>query len=92
MSFADRRFSHVLNEENVNNSLIMIQPTLMSYMVDTPPQSALLDGVSIKRDMILLLDTFFHVLIFHGELVAQRGKQGYQDQEGYENFKDQGAS
>ena len=32
---------HVLNEEDVNNSLIMIQPTLMSYTFDTPPQPVL---------------------------------------------------
>lgn len=79
---------HILNEEDVNNSLIMIQPTLMSYTFDTPPQPVLLDSVSIKHDVILLLDTFFHILIFHGELVAQWRKQGYQDQEGYENFKE----
>ncbi|KAJ3546914.1 hypothetical protein NMY22_g1855 [Coprinellus aureogranulatus] len=81
-------YRHVLNEEDVNNSLIMIQPTLMSYTFDTPPQPVLLDSVSIKHDVILLLDTFFHILIFHGELVAQWRKQGYQDQEGYENFKE----
>jgi protein transport protein SEC23 len=79
---------HILNEEDVNNSLIMIQPTLMSYTFDTPPQPVLLDSVSIKHDVVLLLDTFFHILIFHGELVAQWRKQGYQDQEGYENFKE----
>ncbi|KAF8830538.1 hypothetical protein HHX47_DHR2000920 [Lentinula edodes] len=79
---------HVLNEEDVNNSLIMIQPTLMSYTFDTPPQPVLLDSVSIKPDVVLLLDTFFHILIWHGEVVAQWRKQGYQDQEGYENFKE----
>lgn len=79
---------HVLNEEDVNNSLIMIQPTLMSYTFDVPPQPVLLDSVSIKPDVILLLDTFFHILIFHGETVAQWRKAGYQDQEGYENFKE----
>jgi protein transport protein SEC23 len=60
----------------------------MSYTFDTPPQPVLLDSVSIKHDVILLLDTFFHILIFHGELVAQWRKQGYQDQEGYDNFKE----
>jgi len=80
--------SHILNEEDVNNSLIMIQPTLMSYTFDTAPQPVLLDSVSIKHDVILLLDTFFHILIFHGEQVAQWRKQGYQEQEGYENFKE----
>jgi protein transport protein SEC23 len=64
----------------------MIQPTLMSYAIDTPPQPVLLDSVSIKPDTMLLLDTFFHILIFHGETVAQWRKAGYQEQEGYENF------
>lgn len=79
---------HVLNTEDVNNSLIMIQPTLMSYGFDSPPQPVLLDSVSIRADVVLLLDTFFHILIFHGETVAQWRKAGYQDQEGYENFKE----
>ncbi|KAL9940559.1 hypothetical protein V8E36_000047 [Tilletia maclaganii] len=81
-------YRHVLNAEDVNNSLIMIQPTLMSYGFDSPPQPVLLDSVSIKPDVVLLLDTFFHILIFHGETVAQWRKAGYQDQEGYENFKE----
>ncbi|KAG9300734.1 hypothetical protein G9A89_023532 [Geosiphon pyriformis] len=81
-------YRHVLNREDVNNSLIMIQPTLMSYGFDSPPQPVLLDSVSIKPDVILLLDTFFHILIFHGETIAQWRKAGYQDQPGYENFKE----
>ena len=66
----------------------MIQPTLMSYTFDTPPMPVLLDSVSIKHDVVLLLDTFFHILIFHGELVAQWRNLGYHDKEGYENFKE----
>ena len=81
-------YRHILNEEDVNNSLIMIQPTLMSYGLDTAPQPVLLDSISIKPDVVLLLDTFFHILIFHGETVAQWRKAGYQDQEGYENLKE----
>ncbi|CAG8641256.1 8956_t:CDS:2, partial [Paraglomus occultum] len=79
-------YRHVLNREDVNNSLIMIQPTLMSYSMDAQPTPVLLDSVSIKPDVILLLDTFFHILIFHGETVAQWRKTGYQNQPGYENF------
>ena len=79
---------HVLNDADVNNSLIMIQPTLMSYTFDTEPHPVLLDSVSIRPDVILLLDTFFHILIFHGETVAQWRKANYHEQEGYENFKE----
>ncbi|CAG8666309.1 9162_t:CDS:10 [Ambispora leptoticha] len=81
-------YRHVLNREDVNNSLIMIQPTLMSYAIDSQSQPVLLDSISIKPDVILLLDTFFHILIFHGETIAQWRKAGYQDQPGYENFKE----
>ena len=34
---------------------------------------------SVRPDVILLLDTFFHVLIFHGETIAAWRDQGYQD-------------
>ena len=64
----------------------MIQPTLMSYGLDTPPEPVLLDSVSIQPMTVLLLDTFFHILIFHGENVASWRKAGYHEQEGYENL------
>jgi protein transport protein SEC23 len=66
----------------------MIQPTLDSYTLDQEGGSpVLLDSTSIQPDHILLLDTFFHILIFHGETIAEWRKAGYQEQEGYENFK-----
>ncbi|RDA91021.1 hypothetical protein CP533_2542 [Ophiocordyceps camponoti-saundersi (nom. inval.)] len=78
---------HVLNHEDVGNSLIMIQPTLDSYTFDQDGGvPVLLDSASIQPTHILLLDTFFHILIFHGETIAEWRKAGYQDQEGYENF------
>ncbi|KAI8088779.1 protein transporter SEC23 [Halteromyces radiatus] len=80
-------YRHILFREDVDNSLVMIQPTLTSFGFDEAPQPVLLDSVSIKPDKILLLDTFFHILIFHGETIAEWRKEGYQNQEGYENFK-----
>ncbi|RGP75001.1 transporter sec23 [Fusarium sporotrichioides] len=80
-------YRHVLNHEDVSNSLVMIQPTLDSYTFDQEGgQPVLLDSASIQPTHILLLDTFFHILIFHGETIAEWRKAGYQDQEGYENF------
>lgn len=64
----------------------MIQPTLMSYTFDRPPQPVLLDSVSIKPDVVLLLDTLFYILIFHGKTVAQWRKAGYQEQDGYKEL------
>ncbi len=33
------------------------------------------------------MDTFYHILIYHGETIAQWIKAGYQDLPEYENFK-----
>lgn len=80
---------HVLNHEDVSNSLVMIQPTLDSYTFDQEGAvPVLLDSTSIQPQTVLLLDTFFHILIFHGETMAEWRKAGYQDMEGYENFKE----
>lgn len=81
-------YRHVLNHEYVGDSLVMIQPTLDSYTFDQEgSMPVLLDSASIQPTHTLLLDTFFQILIFHGETMAEWRKAGYQDQEGYENFK-----
>ncbi|KAK1044610.1 GTPase-activating protein S23 [Friedmanniomyces endolithicus] len=82
-------YRHVLNHEDVGNSLVMIQPTLDSYTFDQDGAvPVLLDSSSIQPQTILLLDSFFHILIFHGETMAEWRKAGYQEMEGYENFKE----
>ncbi|KAM3420557.1 Protein transport protein SEC23 [Cercospora zeina] len=82
-------YRHVLNHEDVSNSLIMIQPTLDSYTFDQEGAvPVLLDSTSIQPTTVLLLDTFFHILIFHGETMAEWRKAGYQEMEGYENFRE----
>ncbi|KAF8795600.1 Protein transport protein Sec23A like protein [Argiope bruennichi] len=47
----------------------------------------LLDTSSIQPDRILLMDTFFHIVIFHGETIAQWRKAGYQKSPEHENFR-----
>ncbi|KAK1014987.1 GTPase-activating protein S23 [Friedmanniomyces endolithicus] len=82
-------YRHVLNHEDVGNSLVMIQPTLDSYTFDQDGAvPVLLDSSSIQPQTILLLDSFFHILIFHGETMAEWRKAGYQEMDGYENFKE----
>lgn len=82
---------HLFLHEDLTNSLTMIQPTLLSYDVDNfsgEPVPVLLDSISLGPGKILLLDTFFHVLIYHGSRVAQWRKAKYHEQEGYEYFKE----
>ncbi|KAJ2798043.1 GTPase-activating protein S23 [Coemansia guatemalensis] len=80
-------YRHCLFREDTTNSLTMIQPSLMSYGFEGPPAPVLLDSVSMKPDVILVLDTFFHILIWHGETIAEWRKAGYHEQPEYENLK-----
>ena len=73
--------------EELNQCLIMIQPILYSYSFNGPPQPVLLDSSSILDDTILLMDTFFHILIYRGKSVAEWHALGYQDKPEYENFR-----
>ena len=81
-------YRNVLNREDVNSSLIMIQPTLMSFSMEAPPQPVLLDSVSIQPNASLLLDTFFHVLVWHGETIASWRKAKYHENPTYAAFKE----
>ena len=80
-------YRYTLIRENTTNSLVMLQPTLLSYSFNGPPQAALLDSDSVRPDTILLLDTFFHVVVFHGETIAAWREQGYHEQEEHAAFR-----
>ena len=80
-------YRYILTRENTTNSLVMIQPTLLSYTFNGNPQAALLDSESVRPDTILLLDTFFHVVVFHGETIAAWREQGYHELEEHAAFR-----
>jgi len=77
----------VILRESVTNCLIMIQPTLLAYGFQGPPAPVLLDATSIQPDRILLLDTYFQVVIFHGDTISACRQQGYQNQPEHDNFR-----
>lgn len=81
-------FRKLLLGETVTNCLIMIQPTLFSYSFNGPPVPVLLDVTSVAPDRILLLDTYFHVVVFHGETIASWRKQNYHLQPSHANFRE----
>lgn len=73
-------FRILLNRETISNAVVMIQPSLISYAFNSLPAPALLDVQSIAADRILLLDSYFSVVIFHGMTIAQWRNMGYQNQ------------
>ncbi|XP_022155777.1 protein transport protein SEC23 [Momordica charantia] len=79
-------FRMILNRENVANSVVMIQPSLISYTFHSVPEPVLLDVAAIAADRILLLDAYFTVVIFHGATIAQWRKAGYHNQPEHQAF------
>merc|ERR1719454_2405650 len=66
----------------------MIQPSLIQYsFADNSPQPVSLDSDSLQPNVVLLLDTFFHVVVWRGETIQHWYDAGYQDKEEYANFK-----
>ncbi|XP_059445109.1 protein transport protein SEC23 E-like [Corylus avellana] len=79
-------FRMLLNRENIPNAAVMIQPSLISYSFNSLPAPALLDVASIAADRILLLDSYFSVVIFHGMQIAQWRNAGYHNQPEHQAF------
>jgi len=80
----------VMLRENISNTLVMIQPTLTAYSLNEEfaCQPVLLDVSSVKPDRILLLDDFFHVVLFYGDTVYQWKQNKLYEQEAYAYLKD----
>ncbi|RWW09264.1 hypothetical protein BHE74_00007824 [Ensete ventricosum] len=76
----------ILNRENVANAVVMIQPSLISYSFHSAPEPVLLDVTAIAADRLLLLDSYFTVVVFHGISIAQWRNAGYQNQPEHETF------
>jgi protein transport protein SEC23 len=80
-------YRHTLLREDCSNSLLMIQPALVAYELHKETVPVSLDTSSIQPDRILMMDTFFQIVIFHGDRIAAWKKQNYQEKPGYESFK-----
>jgi len=80
-------YRYMLNRENVLNALVMIQPTLEAYAMNAPTTPVLLASTSIQPDKILLLDTFFRIVIQTGETLANWRNAGYAEDPNYVHFK-----
>ncbi|XP_020590492.1 protein transport protein sec23-1 [Phalaenopsis equestris] len=74
-------FRLALNMQGVTGTLIMIQPTLL-------PMPVLLDISSVSPDVILLFDSYFHVVIHYGSKIAQwRKKLGFDNDQSHETLR-----
>jgi protein transport protein SEC23 len=74
--------------ENVVNCLLMIRPALMEYSFNSNvPRPVSLDVSSLKPTIVLLLDAFFHIVVWRGETVQQWYENEYHLNPEYAHFK-----
>jgi protein transport protein SEC23 len=81
-------FRYMLLRENCPNCMTMIQPRLEAYTFQQKGYPVLLSSTSLGPDRILMLDTFFHVVIWHGKSIADWKARGYQNDPNYATFKE----
>jgi protein transport protein SEC23 len=75
--------------ESIANCMVMIQPALIRYSAtNTTPEPVELDINELKEDVILLLDTYFNVLVWYGENAYGWKEQNLQDEPDYEYLKE----
>jgi len=79
-------FRTIGNRENTVNTLVMIQPTLTAYSLNGPAAPASLDVSSIASDRILLLDTFFHIVVWYGDTINRWRADNVQANPQYAHF------
>lgn len=59
----------------------MIQPALLQYTLeDLAPAPVMLDEESMREDVILLLDSYFVVILWQGQHVKGWEDNGYHEQ------------
>jgi len=81
-------YRYYLQKECTANVLTMIQPALDEYALGAEePQPVLLSSSSLKPEVLLLLDTFFHVVVWTGDTIAKWRKAGFHEKPEYENVK-----
>ena len=74
-------YRNLILRESVSNALVMIQPALMQYNLETREATpVLLDIDSMQDEVVLLMDTFFYICIWKGSTVASWEEQKFHEE------------
>nr|XP_027206383.1 protein transport protein sec23-1-like [Dermatophagoides pteronyssinus] len=77
-----------LLRENLRNTITMVTPSLIMYTLnESLPQPVVLDSSSLKNDCVLLMDSYFHVVLWHGQSIVRWKAHGYHEKPEYANLK-----
>eukprot|EP01128_Nolandella_sp_AFSM9_P005576 TRINITY_DN2711_c0_g1_i1.p1 TRINITY_DN2711_c0_g1~~TRINITY_DN2711_c0_g1_i1.p1 ORF type:complete len:750 (-),score=124.59 TRINITY_DN2711_c0_g1_i1:204-2351(-) len=80
-------YRHYSLRETISNSLTMIQPTLDSYSFASPePVPEMLSSNALQDEKLVVLDTFFHVVVWHGKTINEWKQAEYHLKPEYANL------
>ncbi len=81
-------FRNYVLKESASNVMMMILPSLTEYsLAEKPPQAVELDSTSLKDDVILVLDTFFQLIVWKGYTIREYLEHGFHHMEEYDNLR-----
>jgi protein transport protein SEC23 len=66
----------MLFKEHTQHAIMMLQPQLLRYALGEPPAPAMVDVSSIVPEHILFLDTYFYIVVYHGNTIARWRAEG----------------
>lgn len=76
-----------LCSESIDNCLFIIKPSLICYNAYGQCASVDLDNSNLQKENVLVLDTFYRVLVWYGEAAASWRDNKYHEDEEYSNVK-----
>ena len=77
-----------IDRECVANSLTMVQPALTQYdLENSTPVAAVCDIESMRDNVILLMDSYFHIVVWRGSTIVRWVEEGYHEQPDFVNLK-----
>lgn len=81
-------FRLILLRENTSNIMVMIQPQILQYSLNEEEATAVLPDVScMKKDVVLLADTYFNFVVWQGLTIKQWVDEGYHEKEEFANVR-----
>jgi len=77
-----------LQRSRCEDAILIINPTLHSYVINEPCVPVPLDATSVKEGNVLLMDTFFDIIVHYGSTVDAWRNLNYHENPEFANVAD----
>ena len=69
-----------------DDGVLMIQPALYAYSMSSQPAAVPLDSESVTPDRVLVMDSFYEVVVYNGDMIASWKAMKYDEDPAYAHF------